>query len=66
MQGGTAIPGICAKIDAENDSIGLEMHFAQKVKNKANDKGEYPATGMEYNSQGMTKIRNSFVLMDKK
>ena len=64
--GSEAIPGVRVQLDAENDAIGLEMHFAQKMKNSKKSDGSYPATGMEYNSDGMIKIRNSYVLMDAK
>ena len=63
--GGTKVPGIRAKIDAENNAIGLDMFFAQKMKNQPKSDGSYPATGMEYESKGMINIRNSYVLYEE-
>jgi len=62
------VPVSAAKlqIDAENGSIGIEMSFAQKSSNKQKEDESYPATGMKYDSDGMIKIRNSYVLKPAK
>ena len=64
--GDVAVPGVIAKIDAENESILLDMHFAQKSGEKQKEDGSYPGTGMQYDSVGMINIRNSYVLKDMK
>ena len=61
---GTLVPGVKARIDAENGAIGLDMFFAQRTSRNQKTDESYPATGMEYISRGMINIRNSFVLMD--
>ena len=47
---GTTITGAVATVDAENNSIGIELMFADK--------------SMSYTTLGMVNIRNSYVLKD--
>jgi hypothetical protein len=50
--GTTVVPGCEAQVDAENDSIKLNLYFSEN--------------SMSYTDKGMVKLRNSYVLHDAK
>ncbi len=65
-ESGLPVSAVVAEVDAENSSISLDMSFAEIYRNKQNLDGSYPSTGMNYTSQGMIKIRNSYILEEAK
>ena len=50
--GTTVVPGCEAQVDADNDSIKLNLYFSEN--------------SMSYTDRGMVKLRNSYVLHDAK